>query len=97
MKRFRYNIPLIFVISIFVATHLFAATQEQFEKTFTATGSGSVVGIGVLENRYKPNMTIEEGIELLKAAISAARKRDTASGGDFQIATITKEGFKKLT
>ena len=67
------------------------------EKTFTATGSGSVVGIGVLENRYKPNMTIEEGIELLKAAISAARKRDTASGGDFQIATITKEGFKKLT
>ncbi|MFX1453203.1 MAG: proteasome subunit beta [Promethearchaeota archaeon] len=64
------------------------------EKTFTATGSGSIVGIGVLENRYKPNMTIEEGIELVKAAITAARKRDIASGGDFQIAKITKEGYK---
>ncbi|MHA1299255.1 MAG: proteasome subunit beta [Candidatus Helarchaeota archaeon] len=67
------------------------------EKTYAATGSGSVVGIGVLENRYKPNLTIDEGIELVKAAISAARKRDTASGGDFQIAIITKDGFKMAT
>ncbi|MHA1380862.1 MAG: proteasome subunit beta [Candidatus Helarchaeota archaeon] len=67
------------------------------EKSFTATGSGSIVGIGVLENRYKPEITIDEGIELVKDAISAARKRDTASGGEFQIAVITDKGYKLVT
>ncbi|MHC1591392.1 MAG: Ntn hydrolase family protein [Candidatus Helarchaeales archaeon] len=64
------------------------------EKKFASVGSGSVVGIGVLENRYRPDMTVEEGIELVKAAIDAARKRDTASGGPLQIAKITKDGFE---
>ncbi len=75
----------------------FGSILDETGAGFAATGSGSVVGIGVLENRYKPGMTVEEGIELVKASISAARKRDTASGGDFQIATITKDGYKLLT
>jgi proteasome beta subunit len=64
------------------------------EKNFTSVGSGSVVGFGVLEAGYKENMTIDQGIDLVKRAVDAARKRDIASGGKMQIATITKDGFK---
>ncbi|MHA1264760.1 MAG: archaeal proteasome endopeptidase complex subunit beta [Candidatus Helarchaeota archaeon] len=63
------------------------------EKQFTSVGSGSVVGFGVLEAGYKENMSVKEGIELVKRAVDAARKRDIASGGNIQLATITKDGF----
>ncbi len=64
------------------------------EKNFTSVGSGSVVGFGVLEAGYRDNMTVKEGIDLIKRAVDAARKRDIASGGKMQIATITKKGFE---
>ena len=64
------------------------------EKNFTSVGSGSIVGFGVLEANYKEKMTVKEGIELVKRAVDAAKKRDIASGGKIQIATITNEGFK---
>jgi proteasome beta subunit len=66
------------------------------EKNFTSVGSGSVVGFGVLESGYQQNMTIEQGIDLVKRAVDAARKRDIASGGKIQIAAITGEGFKLI-
>lgn len=63
------------------------------EDQFTATGSGSVVAYGVLEDEYRENMTIEEGRDLVKRAVNAARKRDIASGGSIQLATIDKKGI----
>ena len=62
------------------------------EEQFTATGSGSVVAYGVLEDEYRDNMSIEQGKDLVKRAVSAARKRDIASGGSIQIGIINKEG-----
>ena len=62
------------------------------EEKFTATGSGSVVAYGVLEDEFRENMTIEEGKDLITRAVSAARKRDIASGGAIQMALITSEG-----
>ncbi|MHA1594441.1 MAG: archaeal proteasome endopeptidase complex subunit beta [Candidatus Baldrarchaeia archaeon] len=64
------------------------------EDKFTATGSGSVIAYGVLEDGYRDGMSIEEGVELAKRAIKAARKRDAASGGKIQVAIITKDGIK---
>ena len=65
------------------------------EKKFTSTGSGSPIALGVLEDQYKEDMTIEEGKELAKRAIKAAIERDIASGGKgIDIAVITKEGIK---
>jgi proteasome beta subunit len=66
------------------------------ERNFTSVGSGSVVGFGVLESGYQQNMTIEQGIDLVRRAVDAARKRDIASGGKIQIAAITGEGFKLI-
>ena len=62
------------------------------EDEFTATGSGSVVAYGVLEDEYRRNMSIEEGKQLVMRAVNAARRRDIASGGSIQLAVINKEG-----
>ncbi|MHA1582773.1 MAG: archaeal proteasome endopeptidase complex subunit beta [Candidatus Baldrarchaeia archaeon] len=64
------------------------------EDKFAATGSGSVIAYGVLEDGYRENMPIEEAIELAKRAVKAARRRDIASGGKIQAAVITKGGIK---
>ena len=64
------------------------------EERFTATGSGSVVAFGVLEDEYRENMTAIEGKELVIRAVNAARKRDIASGGAIQIAKITSKGIE---
>jgi proteasome beta subunit len=62
------------------------------EEEFTATGSGSVVAYGVLEDEFRKNMSIDEGKQLVMRAVNAARRRDIASGGSIQLAVINKEG-----
>jgi proteasome beta subunit len=65
---------------------------------FVTTGSGSVFVYGVLEDHYKDNMTIEEGLDLAVRGIAAAMKRDSASGDGMNVCSITtKSGFKALT
>jgi proteasome beta subunit len=70
----------------------------QEEKKFFSTGSGSPIALGVLEDRYKENISIEEGKELAIRAIKAAVERDIASGGRaIDLAIITKDGIKITT
>ncbi len=65
---------------------------------FVTTGSGSVFVYGVLEDHYKDDMTIDEGLNLAVRGITAAMKRDSASGDGMNVASITKkDGFKLLT
>lgn len=64
------------------------------EKQFTATGSGSVVAFGVLEDEYRDHMTIAEGKDLVTRAVNAARRRDIGSGGSIQIAEISPKGVE---
>ncbi|TFG22463.1 MAG: proteasome subunit beta [Promethearchaeota archaeon] len=66
------------------------------EDQFISFGSGSPFSLGVLEAEWKPNMTKEEGIELIKTAITSSRERDAASGFKIQICTIDKEGFTQI-
>lgn len=66
------------------------------EESFISFGSGSPFSLGVLEADWKPNMSKEEGIELIKTAISSSRERDAASGYKIQICTIDKEGYKQI-
>lgn len=67
------------------------------EKKFFSTGSGSPIALGVLEDSYKEDISVEEGIELAKRAIKAAIERDIGSGGvGVDIVVITKEGVKFL-
>lgn len=66
------------------------------EDKFIAFGSGSPFTLGVLEADWKPNMSKNEGIELIKTAISSARERDAASGFKIQICTIDKDGYSQI-
>ena len=66
------------------------------EDSFLSFGSGSPFSLGVLEADWKPNLTKEEGIELIKTAISSSRTRDAGSGYELQICSIDKNGFVKI-
>ena len=67
------------------------------EKDIVATGSGSPTAYGVLEDRFTPEMTTEEAVELAVRSIHSAMKRDSASGDGIDVVRITKEEFVQLT
>lgn len=65
---------------------------------YTATGSGSQVAYGVLEDQYRENMDHEKGKELAINAVRSAIERDTASGNGIMVAEVTKEnGFQVVS
>jgi len=66
------------------------------EKEIAATGSGSPIAYGVLEDRYSKGMPLEEGISLAIQALHSAMKRDSASGGDMQVVVIRKEKYEEV-
>ncbi len=61
-----------------------------------STGSGSPIAYGVLEDRYRDDIDVEEGIDVAVRAIQSAMQRDAFSGNGVLVATVTKEGFKML-
>ncbi|MCL5007794.1 MAG: archaeal proteasome endopeptidase complex subunit beta [Candidatus Marsarchaeota archaeon] len=67
------------------------------EKTFTSTGSGSPVAMGVLEVNYKKNINVKEGMKLAAKAIATAMKRDSATGDNIMVVTITERGYSEYT
>jgi proteasome beta subunit len=66
------------------------------EDSYVSVGSGSLFALGVLEGRYKENMTEEEGIDLAISALNSAIRRDSASGDGMLISVIGKKGTKEL-
>lgn len=65
------------------------------EKKFFSTGSGSPIALGVLEDKYKDDMSIDDGITLAVRSVKAAIERDIGSGGKtIDVVVITKEGYK---
>jgi proteasome beta subunit len=67
------------------------------EEKCVATGSGSPIAYGVLEDKYKEGATIKEVLPVVVRAVDSAMKRDIASGDSFDIAVITKEGYRALS
>jgi proteasome beta subunit len=66
------------------------------EDKFISFGSGSPFSLGVLESDWKPNMSKDEAIELIKTAITSSKERDAASGFKIQICIIDNEGYKQI-
>lgn len=67
------------------------------EKEIAATGSGSPIAYGVLEDRYSKDMTMEEGIALAIQALHSAMKRDSASGEGMEVMIITKDKQEEIS
>ena len=66
------------------------------EDTYISTGSGSIVAYGVLEDRFRDDLTTDEGIEIAIRAIRAAAERDTYSGNGYLVAKVDENGFEML-
>ncbi|MEL4304716.1 archaeal proteasome endopeptidase complex subunit beta [Methanococcoides sp. LMO-2] len=66
------------------------------ETKAVATGSGSPMAYGVLEDRYKDDMNVEEGVDLAIRALHNAMKRDSASGEGIDVVVITKDKYERL-
>lgn len=63
---------------------------------YVSDGSGSVFAIGVLEDQFKKNLSIEEGTKLAIRAIGSALKRDVATGNGIDVWTITSKGIESV-
>ncbi len=66
------------------------------EEKVTASGSGSPVAYGVLESRYDPNMSSDEGVELAVSSVAAAIQRDAATGNFIDASVVDKEGYREV-
>jgi len=67
------------------------------EEKCVATGSGSPVAYGVLEDKYKQDASIKEMLPVVVRAIDSAMRRDAASGDNFDISIIEKKGYRELS
>jgi len=66
------------------------------EEKCVATGSGSPIAYGVLEDKYKEDMAIENLLPIVVRAVNSAMKRDSASGDSFDVSVIDDKGYREL-
>lgn len=66
------------------------------EEKCVATGSGSPIAYGVLEDRYKEDVTISNMLSIVVRAVDSAMRRDAASGDHYDVSIIDKSGYREL-
>ncbi|MDD2778334.1 MAG: proteasome subunit beta, partial [Methanocellales archaeon] len=69
---------------------------QLMEKKAVATGSGSPIAYGVLEDRYVDDIPMDEGVTLAIRALHTAMKRDSASGDGIDVVKITSKGYETV-
>ena len=62
---------------------------------YAAVGSGTEIAMGVLEERYKKTLNIEEAKKIVYRAIKSAISRDAMSGDGIDLLIITKDNITK--
>jgi len=67
------------------------------EEKCVATGSGSPIAYGILEDRFKEGVSVKEFLPIIVKAVNSAMKRDAASGDSFNVAVIDEKGYRELT
>ena len=64
---------------------------------YAAVGSGTEIAMGVIEDGYKENISLQEAKDLVTRAIKAAIARDATSGDGADFLIITKDGITEET
>lgn len=62
---------------------------------YSVVGSGAQIAVGVLEEGYNENMTVEEAKGLVTRAVKSAVSRDIMSGDGVDFLIITSEGIRE--
>ncbi len=63
------------------------------ESKFSATGSGSYTALGYLEDTYKKGISTKDALKVAARAIAIAMRRDSATGDNIIVASVTKSGY----
>ena len=79
--------------SVYSVDAMGGATKEE---EIVATGSGSPMAYGVLEDRFTPNMGEDQAIDLAIRGLKSAMKRDAGSGEGIHVVVITKDKYEEL-
>lgn len=66
------------------------------EENMAASGSGSPMAYGVLEQEYLEEKSVEENIPIALKALISAMERDNSTGDGINLVTITTEGFMEF-
>ncbi|MDD1672043.1 MAG: archaeal proteasome endopeptidase complex subunit beta [Methanomicrobiales archaeon] len=80
--------------SVFSVDALGGSTKEE---EIVATGSGSPIAYGVLEDQFRRDMKEKDAVDLAIRALKAAMRRDIGSGEDISIVVITKDKYEEYT
>ncbi|HDR74292.1 MAG TPA: archaeal proteasome endopeptidase complex subunit beta [Methanoculleus sp.] len=65
------------------------------EDDIVATGSGSPIAYGLLEDGYRPGMSEEEAVDLAVRSLRSAMRRDVGSGENINVVVITQEKYEE--
>ena len=77
--------------SIFVLDILGSVIPDKY----AAVGSGAEIAVGVLEEGFKENMSVENAKELVARAVKSAVSRDIMSGEGIDFLVITNKGIQE--
>ncbi len=64
------------------------------EEEYAVSGSGSQFALGVLEQEYHEDLSIDDARSIAAHAIESALERDMASGDGINVAVVTDEGVE---
>ena len=67
------------------------------EDKYVSVGSGSTIVYGLLEEGYSREMSTSDGIDLALRGLTAAMKRDSASGDGYLVHVISTKEYKELS
>jgi len=67
------------------------------EEDITATGSGSPIAMGVLEEMFIKDGSVKDNAPIAAKAVGAAMKRDAGSGEGVDVLIITPHGIETFT
>jgi proteasome beta subunit len=63
--------------------------------TYATVGSGAEIAIGVLEDSYRDDLSLDEGKDLIIRAMKSAIARDAASGNGIDLLIISNDGIQE--
>ena len=79
--------------------HLFSVDPAGgcIEDRFVSVGSGSPFAYGIVEEGYSRDMTTSDGVDLALRGLTAAMRRDSASGDGYLAHIITPKEYRELS
>ena len=79
--------------------HLFSVDPAGgcIEDKFVSVGSGSPFAYGIVEESYSHDLSTSDGVDLALRGLTAAMRRDSASGDGYLAHIITAKEYRELT